>query len=324
MSQLFYFLGHEQYQPETLVKHAQLAEQAGFDGVFVSEHFNPWVHDKGAAGFAFSTLGAIAAVTKKIKIMTGVVTPLFRYHPAVVAQAAATIDRISNGRFILGVGTGEPINEVPLGYHYPNYSERSKRMKEALHIMHTLLSGNTSHHTGEFYKTDSVTLYSPPKHTIPILLAAGGPKTATLAAEFADGVIVSVKNTEETTEKILNPAFQKAQELHKDISITASRWTVFAQNDKDAWEALAPWRGLRAPERDKATHPHHLQHAADALPRSEILSRFTVVKTAEDFKNAYEPLIKTMKAKIVVMQTTSIDQEKTIQFLGSKVLPLLS
>src|SRR5579863_9768211 len=105
MVKIYYFLGHEQFQPEVLVKHAKLAEEAGFDGVLVSEHFHPWVEDRGAAGFAFSTLGAIAAVTKHIKLMTGVVSPLFRYHPAVVAQAASTIDRISNGRFLLGIGT---------------------------------------------------------------------------------------------------------------------------------------------------------------------------------------------------------------------------
>src|SRR5579863_3464185 len=102
MAKIFYYLGHEQFQPEELVKHAQLAEEVGFDGLFVSEHFNPWVADVGTAGFAFSTLGAIAQATQKILLMTGVTTPLFRYHPAIVAQAAATIDRLSNGRFILG------------------------------------------------------------------------------------------------------------------------------------------------------------------------------------------------------------------------------
>src|SRR4051812_23672462 len=103
MAKLFYFLGHEQFQPEVLVKHAILAEKAGFDGLLISEHFNPWVADAGAAGFAFSTIAAIAQVTEKVQLMTGVTTPLFRFHPAVVAQAAATIDRLSGGRFILGV-----------------------------------------------------------------------------------------------------------------------------------------------------------------------------------------------------------------------------
>lgn len=212
MTKFFYFLGHEQYQPETLVRHAQLAEQAGFDGIFISEHFNPWVADKGTAGFAFATLGAIAQATKTIKLMTGVVTPLYRYHPAVIAQAAATIDRLSSGRFMLGVGTGESINEVPLGYQYPKYKERSARMKEALEIMKRLLNGEKISFAGEFYQTKEAKLYSPPIHSIPILLAANGPKTASLAGEHADGVILSVKNPEAAIQDVINPAKEKAEE----------------------------------------------------------------------------------------------------------------
>src|SRR6266403_4295275 len=106
MAKIYWFLGHEQFQPEVLVRHAQIAEEAGFDGVMVSEHFHPWVEDNSASGFAFATLGAIAQATKRVELMTAVTTPLFRYHPAVVAQAAATIDRLSGGRLALGIGTG--------------------------------------------------------------------------------------------------------------------------------------------------------------------------------------------------------------------------
>ena len=141
MTKVYYFLGHEQFQPEILVKHAIAAEKSGFDGVFVSEHFNPWVADKSAGGFAFSTLGAISAVTKNLKLATGVVTPLFRYHPAVVAQAAATLDRLSNGRFELGLGTGEALNEIALGHNFPDYKERSERIIEAIEIIKKLLNG---------------------------------------------------------------------------------------------------------------------------------------------------------------------------------------
>ena len=139
MTAFYYFCGHEQWQPEQLVRHAVLAEEAGFDGVVVSEHFHPWVDDESASGFAFSTLGAMAQATERVRLVTGVTTPLFRYHPGVVAQAAATIDRLSNGRFDLGVGTGENINEGPLGYSFPAYKERAGRMREALQIMRRLL-----------------------------------------------------------------------------------------------------------------------------------------------------------------------------------------
>jgi coenzyme F420-dependent glucose-6-phosphate dehydrogenase len=321
MAKIFYYLGHEQFQPETLVKHAQLAEAAGFDGVFASEHFNPWVADLGAAGFGFSTLGAIAVTTKHVELMTGVVTPLFRYHPAVVAQAAATIDRLSEGRFWLGVGTGESINETPLGYTYPGYKERSQRMQEALTIMKQLFAGEKVTFDGEYYKTKNAKLYSPPVHPIPILLAAGGSKTAMLAGEQSDGIIISVKDPKDALEKVITPAKTAAKQ--KPFTVTASRWTIFAVNDDDAWQAIQPWRGLRAPNRDTASDPETLQKEADAISREEILSRYTIVKTADEYVDAYAPLITDVNADIVAIQTTSTDQEKTIKFLGDNVLPRL-
>ena len=123
MTKFYWFLADEQFQPEEIVEHAALAEKLGFDGVMISEHLQPWVDDKGTSGFAFATLGAIAAKTSKIKMITGVTTPLFRFHPAIVAQASATIDRLSNGRFELGIGTGENLNEAPLGLVFPGYKE---------------------------------------------------------------------------------------------------------------------------------------------------------------------------------------------------------
>jgi coenzyme F420-dependent glucose-6-phosphate dehydrogenase len=321
MSQLFYYLGHEQFQPEILVKHAQLAEEAGFDGIFISEHFNPWVADKGAAGFALSTLGAITQATKKIKLMTGVITPLYRYHPAVVAQAAATIDRLSGGRFMLGVGTGESINEVPLGYNFPKYKERSERMIEALQIMTRLLKGEKVTFDGVFYKTKQAKLYSPPHHFVPTLLAAGGPKSAELAGEYADGLIISVKDPKDAQTNIITPAKEKAKE--KQFIVSSSRWTVFARDENEAWEALLPWRGLRAPSRDHAVDPEDLQKEADTLPRSEILSRYTRVSSPQEYVDAYKPLVTELSSDIVCIQTTSLNQEELITMLGKEVLPKL-
>ncbi|MFQ5947746.1 MAG: LLM class flavin-dependent oxidoreductase, partial [Acidimicrobiia bacterium] len=176
MTSFFYFCGHEQFQPETLVRHAELAEKAGFDGLLVSEHFHPWVDDESASGFAFATIAAMAVATTKVQIATGVATPLFRFHPAMVAQAAATLDRLSRGRFHLGVGTGENINEGPLGYAFPAYPERAARMREALEIMRRLLDGEKLTYQGTYYRTDRAKLYSPPVGRVPIWMAAGGPK----------------------------------------------------------------------------------------------------------------------------------------------------
>ena len=188
MPRFAYFCGHEQWHPEELVEQAVHAEAAGFDAVVVSEHFHPWVDDVSASGFAFSTIGAMAQATERVQLITGVTTPLFRYHPGVVAQAAATLDRLSGGRFILGVGTGENINEGPLGYEFPAYAERNARMTEALEIMRRLLDGEKLTYEGAYYQTDRAKLYSPPIGPVPILLAAGGPKSAALAGESAQGV----------------------------------------------------------------------------------------------------------------------------------------
>ncbi len=324
MTEFAYFCGHEQWQPETLVEHAVLAERAGFDFLVVSEHFHPWVDDTSASGYAFSTIGAIAHATERVHISTGVTTPLFRYHPAVVAQAAATLDRLSSGRFHLGVGTGENLNEGPLGYPFPAYAERAARMAEALQIMRRLLDGEKLTFGGEYYTTDRAKLYSPPLGPVPIWLAAGGPKSAALAARLADGIITSVKEPAVTFERVIDPAGIAAAEADRPrLPVMASRWSVRADDDDQAWEALSAWRGLRAPGRLEAVDPAVLRERADTMDRAEILSRYSLVSSPADYVAVYSPLITELNADIVTIQTTTLDQESTIEMLGAEVLPAL-
>ncbi len=324
MTRFGYFCGHEQWQPETLVEHAVLAERAGFDFVVVSEHFHPWVDDVSASGYAFSTIGAIAQATERVHMATGVTTPLFRYHPAVVAQAAATLDRLSGGRFHLGVGTGENLNEGPLGYAFPKYAERAARMAEALEIMRRLLDGEKLDYEGEYYRTDRARLYSQPIGRVPIWLAAGGPKSASLAARLADGIITSVKDPAVTFEKVIDPAASAASDAGRDaLPIMASRWSVRADNADDAWAALLPWRGLRAPGRLEAVDPAVLRERADSMDRAEILGRYSLVSSADDYVEVYSPLVTDLGADVVTIQTTALDQTETIAMLGSEVLPQL-
>jgi coenzyme F420-dependent glucose-6-phosphate dehydrogenase len=319
-----YFCGHEQWQPEVLVEHAVLAEDAGFDFLVVSEHFHPWVDDTSASGYAYSTIGAMAQATDGVAFATGVTTPLFRYHPAVVAQAAATLDRLSGGRFNLGVGTGENLNEGPLGYPFPKYAERAARMKEALEIMRRLLDGEKLDYAGEYYRTDRAKLYSPPLGKVPIWLAAGGPKSAALGGRLADGIITSVKDPAATIEKVIEPATAAAAAAGRSkLPVMASRWSIRATSDDEAWEALSAWRGLRAPGRLEAVDPAELRERADAMERSEILSRYSLVAAPEDYVAVYAPLITELEADIVTIQTTSLNQEDTIAMLGSEVLPEL-
>ncbi len=324
MTKIAYFCGHEQFQPEELVRHAVLAEEAGFDMVEVSEHFHPWVDDLGASGFAFSTIAAMAQATTTIGFVTGVTTPLWRFHPAVVAQAAATLDRLSGGRFSLGVGTGENLNEGPLGYDFPSYAERNARMSEALDIMTRLLDGEKLTYEGQYYRTDRAKLYSPPLHPVPVLLAAGGPKSASLAGEKADGVITSVKQPSDTFTKVIEPAREAAAAAGRPTpTVLASRWSIRAKEADEAWRTLGAWRGLRAPGRLEAVDPMDLRIRADEMPRDEILALYSTVYSAEDYLDVYAPLVTEVHADILAIQTTSTDQEATIAMLGDEVLPAL-
>lgn len=315
---------HESYQPERLVDQAILAEDVGFDAVFGSDHFHPWVDDTSAAGFVWSWLGAVAARTERVELATSVTCPLFHYHPALVAQMAATTDRLSGGRLALGVGTGENINEGPLGFEFPGYKERIGRMQEALDIMHRLFSGEKVDHEGEYYTVDKAKLYSPPIDGVPIWMAAGGPKSAAFAGAHADGLITSVKDPAATLESVIGP-FREASagRVGEPLTVMATRWCVLASSQDEAWEALSSMRGLRAPGRLEAVDPKELRERADRMDRDEILSRYAVVSDVEGLIEVYRPLVEEIGADYVSIQVASIDPEATVKLVGEEVLPEL-
>lgn len=315
---------HESYQPEMLVDQAVLAEREGFDAVFGSDHFHPWVDEDSASGFVWSWFGAVAARTEKVELATSVTCPLFHYHPALIAQAAATVDRLSSGRFFLGVGTGENINEGPMGFTFPGYQERIARMREALEIMHRLFAGEKVDFDGDHYIADKAKLYSPPVSEIPILMAAGGPKSAAFAGTHADGLITSVKEPAETLERVINP-FKKAlaDSGRSASSIMATRWVVLAGTEDEAWRALDTMRGLRAPGRLEAVDPMVLRQRADEMDRDEILGRYTIVSDVEDIIDAYAPLVTEVGADYVSIQIASTAPDLAIEMVGREVLPEL-
>jgi coenzyme F420-dependent glucose-6-phosphate dehydrogenase len=314
---------HESYQPEDLVKQAVAAEEAGFDVVLGSDHFHPWVDDTSAAGFVWAWLGAVAAETSRVELGTAVTAPLFHYHPALVAQMAATVDRLSDGRLFLGVGTGEALNERPMGFSFPGYAERQARMQEALEIMHRMLAGEKVTFHGEYYTTETAKLYSPPKGSLPILMAAGGPKSAAFAGTYADGLITSVKDPADTVAKVIGPYRKAATEAGKEHRVLATRWTVLAGGPDEAWQALSSMRGLRAPGRLEATDPAELRMKADEMDRNEVLASYTVVPDGDGLINAYRPLCTDVGADVVSIQVMSADPMATIELMGKEVLPRL-
>ena len=314
---------HESYQPEELVEQAVAAEDAGFDVVLGSDHFHPWVDDTCAAGFVWSWLGTVAARTDRVQLGTCVTCPLFHYHPALVAQMTATADRLSGGRMLLGLGTGEAINERSLGFPFPGYGERHARMDEALEIIRRLLDGEKLSYSGSYYTTETARLYSLPMHPVPMLMAAGGPKSATLAGQRADGIITSVKKPEDTVSKVIEPYRRSAGERSGSQLVLATRWTVLAEDNDEAWVALSSMRGLRAPGRLEAADPAELRARADAMDPAEVLGSYTIVRDAAELVEAYQPLVTGIGADIVSIQVASTDPMAAIRLIGKEVLPQL-
>jgi coenzyme F420-dependent glucose-6-phosphate dehydrogenase len=307
---------HESYQPEDLVQQAVAAEEAGFDVVLGSDHFHPWVDDTSAAGFVWSWLGAVAARTARVQLGTAVTC-------ALVAQMAATTDRLSGGRLMLGVGTGEAINERPLGFPFPGYAVRQARMQEALEIMHRLFAGEKLSFRGEHYTTETAKLYSPPVGALPVLMAAGGPKSAEFAGKYADGLITSVKDPADTVAKVIEPYREAAARRGAHQLVLATRWTVLASGMSEAWQALSSMRGLRAPGRLEATDPAELRIRADEMDPDEVLASYAVVPDAAGLVEAYRPLVTDVGADIVSIQVMSDDPMAAIEMIGKEVLPQL-
>jgi G6PDH family F420-dependent oxidoreductase len=188
---LGYKLMSEEHGPRDLVRNAARAEEAGFDFAAISDHFFPWLEEQGHAPLAWPVLGAIAQATERIGLMTAVTCPLMRYHPAIIAQGAATLGLLTGSRFTLGLGSGERLNEHVIGTGWPGRVERQERFGEAIDIIQGLLAATLTNYRGHYYQLDHARLFDVPEHKVPIAVAAGGPRAARLAGEKADALIAT-------------------------------------------------------------------------------------------------------------------------------------
>jgi G6PDH family F420-dependent oxidoreductase len=179
----------ELFPPETLVENAVRAEQAGFDFAAFSDHFHPWLEAQGQSPFTWSVLGAAASRTERIELITMVTCPTLRYHPAIIAQAAATVARLSGGRFTLGLGAGENLNEHVVGHGWPAADVRQDMLEEAVEIIRQLWSGGFQTYRGHYLEVEDARLYTLPDEPVPIAMAAGGEDAAELAGRLADALI---------------------------------------------------------------------------------------------------------------------------------------
>jgi len=186
MTRYGYFLSCEEYSPADLINQARMAEQAGFDSLWISDHYHPWLDEQGQSGFVWSIIGALSQATS-LPVTTAVTCPLQRQHPAIVAQAAATSALLTGNRFNLGVGTGEALNEHVLGDRWPSAEERVEMLEEAVYVIRELLSGKLISYGGRYYTVDTARLYSVPDQPLPIYMSGFGDKAVRLAARIADG-----------------------------------------------------------------------------------------------------------------------------------------
>src|SRR5687768_14742168 len=187
--QIGYAISSEEHLPNDIVRHARLAEEAGFPYALISDHYHPWVDAQGHSPFVWSVIGGIATATEHLRLGTGVTCPTIRIHPAVIAQAAATSAAMMDGRFFLGVGTGEALNEHITGERWPETEVRQEMLVEAVEIIRLLWQGGNQSHHGTYYSVENARLYTLPKAEIPIVVAASGPESAELAGRIGDGLV---------------------------------------------------------------------------------------------------------------------------------------
>jgi coenzyme F420-dependent glucose-6-phosphate dehydrogenase len=258
----------EQFAPAELLRYAVQAEQQGFDSVFVSDHLQPWRHDGGHAPAALPWLGAAAASTERVLLGTSVLTPTFRYHPAVVAQAFATLGCLAPGRIILGVGSGESLNEVPLGLDWPDGKERFARLKEAVTLIRRLFTEDRVTFEGTFYRTELATIYDRPEQPVPIYIGASGPAATRMAGRVADGFITtSGKGHELYTDTLLPAVREGAEKAGRTVDDLDLMIEVKVSFDPDLERALADTRywgalALSPDEKTGVEDPMEMQRRA--------------------------------------------------------------
>lgn len=194
-----YSLSSEELGPKELVRHARLAEQAGFQGLWISDHFHPWNDEQGHSPFVWAAIGAIAQATE-LKVTTAVTCPTIRIHPAIVAHAAATCAVLLEGRFVLGLGSGEALNEHIFGDRWPRADERLEMLEEAVEVIRTLWRGGVQSHRGRHYRIDNARVYDLPERTPPIAISAFGPKAIEVAARVGDGFVTTSPDEEAVQE----------------------------------------------------------------------------------------------------------------------------
>ena len=281
---LGYKASAEQFDPRELVEIAVAAEAHGMESVAVSDHFQPWRHEGGHAPFSLTWMAAVGERTKTIQIGTSVMTPTFRYNPAVIAQAFASMGVMYPGRIMLGVGTGEALNEIATGWtgDWPEFKERFARLRESVELMRKLWTEDRVSFDGEYYKTVDASIYDRPETPIPVYVAAGGPVVARYAGRAGDGFIcTSGKGMTLYTDELIPAVTEGAEKAGRDYDAIDRMIEIKLSYDTDPKVALENTRfwaplALGKEQKHDITDPIEMEKAADALPIEQIASRWIV------------------------------------------------
>ena len=322
---LGYKASAEQFGPRDLLDFAVAAEANGFDSVFVSDHFQPWRFSDGHAPFAFAWLGAVGERTTRVLLGTSVVTPTFRYHPAIVAQALGTLGSLFPGRMILGVGTGEHLNEGALGVQWPDNRERFARLREAVDLIRKLWSADLVTFEGEHYRTRNAKIFDRPDQPIPIYVGAGGPQVAKFAGRVADGLIVtSGKGMALYSEQLL-PSFRDgAKESGRDPDELDKMIEVKVSFDTDRGRAMEDtkiWASLSLPAEQKAgvDDPREMERLAKTV-EDVAYRRWLVSDNPEEHIEQLRPYLELGFTHLVFHSPTEA-QARFIELYGAQILP---
>jgi coenzyme F420-dependent glucose-6-phosphate dehydrogenase len=328
MLKLGYKASAEQFGPRELVDYAVLAEELGYDTVVVSDHFQPWRHDGGHAPFSFAWLAAVGERTSRIGLGTSVVAPSYRYHPGIVAQAMATLGVLYPGRVFLGVGTGEAMNETPLGVDWPDQKERFQRLKEASQLMKLLWTEERVNYDGNYFKTENATVYDRPPGGVPLYIAASGPAAARLAGRIADGFITTSGKAPELYAEKLLPAVREGAEKEgrsmDEIELTIEMKVSFDPDRERAMEDTRNWGALALTPEEKVgvDDPMEMQRLADALTAERAASRFIVSDDPDTQVEAIKPYLD-LGFTHLDFHFPGEDQERALRLYADEVLPRL-
>lgn len=319
----------EQFGPAELLNYSIHAETAGFDSVFISDHFQPWRHTGGHAPFSFSWLGALGARTTRIEMGTSVLTPTFRYHPSIVAHCFGTLGAMFPGRVILGVGTGESLNEVPATrMNWPELKERFARLRESIDLIRRLWTEDRLTFDGIYYQTEKATIYDKPEIPVPIYIAGAGPMIAKYAGKTANGFICTSGKAPELYRETLLPNVEAGlteagrapdaidRMIEMKVSFDTDRQR--AMEDTRFWAALA----LTQEEKHSVEDPLEMERLADSLPVERAAKRWIVSTDPDEHVERIRPYVE-LGFRHLVFHAPGPDQERFIRLYSEHVMPRL-